>query len=233
MTGSISIQEMLRLIGSTLAATDYEPDIDCAVVDGELRCTVYAYPMVAELQYSLLASWGALDGPSVEMVEIEELVQFRLDSEARPEYPARSILSVKWADECYGPDGEVIPPPGLVADGEQIISAATVYGTASVRYLCERHTYTLTAPRRETAFEDNFGSVMVGVYDGGIVTLEVDMPPGIDAFNGDADATCGASWWGSASLNNDDDDPTPTASPASRTTIVNYCTQEVESDSYA
>lgn len=231
-TGAISIQEMLRIIGSTIVATDYEPDIDCAVSGGVLGCTVYAYPLVAGLDYRLLASWGSLSGPHVDMVEIEELVQFRLTDEASPEYPARAITSVAWADDCYGPDGEIIPQPTLTTDGEQVLSSTTVYGTAEIRYLCERHTYQLTAPRREVAYEDNFGSVLVGIYDGGIVSLDIELPPGIDAFEEDEDADCGSSWHGSL-IDDDDQQDVPEAQPASRTTRIDYCTQQTISDIYA
>jgi len=233
-TGIITKQEMIRMVSSSLIGSDYEPSIDCGVADGKLVCTVYAYPLVAGLIYQLYASWGDLEGPTVDMFETAELVQFRLTDEETPEYPPRKILSVSWADECCGPDGEFVPPPELTIDGESILSSATVYGTAVVRYLCERHTYALTAPRRETSFSDNFGSVLVGAYQGGLVRLNINMPPGIEAFNADADATCGASWGGSASLSNDDDNQDiPTASPASRTTVINYCAQQVESDTYA
>ena len=129
---------------------------------------------------------------------------------------------------CLDGSGEVIAPPALTADGPTIRSAAVVYGTAEVTYLYERHTYILTAPRRAEALDKNFSAVLVAAIPGFTpVVLVVEMPPGIEAFEADADAVCGASWGFEVEDDDDEDHDTPEATTANLITEVDYCTQQV------
>lgn len=230
-TGAITKGEMVRWLAAMVAGDDYQSRIDCGIAGDQLVCTLHAYPYRAGLEYRLLASWGTLSDRQVEMLDIEELVQFRLTTTERTDHPVRRILSVSWDDDCYGPAGEIVVPPPLTADGEEVACGSPVYGTARVRYLCERHSYVLNAPRREDAIAHHFSAVVVGVYDGGLAVLGVEPPPGIEAFEADPDAVCGRSWIFDGSVTFPDDEPI-TASPASRETVMDYCKQTVISDRY-
>lgn len=190
-TGKITKGEMIRWLSAVVSDTGYESRVDCGLAGDQLVSTIYAYPYETDLAYQLHTSWGQLSERIVEMLEIRELVQFRLTVEERTDYPVRRILGVDWDDECYGPDGEIVAAPTLAADRETISCAVPVYGTVEVRYLCERHTYILNAPRRETAIDNQWSAVVVGVYEGGLTYLVVEMPPGIETFAADPDAVCG------------------------------------------
>lgn len=229
--GAITKQALVRMLAARLSGDSMEVESDCGMVGDTLVCTVRAWPRQSGLLYRLYTSWGQLSERAVDMVDLTELVQFKLTTESGTEHPVREILSVVWDDDCYGPEGEVVTPPTLVADGEQVRCGSPVYGTARVRYLSERHTYTLSVPRRDDAIDNHFSAVVVGVYAGGINWLEIEMPPGIESFEDDPDAVCGGRWDG-GSIDNDDDDDEITPSGADRHTVVDYCTNTILSDTY-
>ena len=189
-TGAITKQQMVRWLAAMLDHRAAVNEADCGMSGGMMVCLVRAYPRRAGLNYRFLASWGELSERTVDLVELTELVQFRLDTEARTDHPVREILSADWAGDCWGLEGEVVAPPPLTAAGEAVTCSRPVYGTATVRYLCERHTYTLSVRRREDALDNHFSAVVVGVYAGGLNYLEIDMPPGIEQFEADQDAVC-------------------------------------------
>jgi hypothetical protein len=231
-TGSVTKQEMVRWIAAALTGDEYQSQIDCGMAGDALVCTLYAYPRVAGLNYRLLTSWGTLSGRAVEMLELSELVQFRLTTSESTRYPVRRILAVDWADECYGPGGEVVSAPELIADSEAVTCAEPVYGTAQVKYLCERHTVILNAPRREAARDNNYSAVVVGVYEGGLAHLVVEMPPSVEVFEADPDAVCGLNWTTQGTITSPDEEVPVQPSTASRETVIDYCTQKVISDTY-
>lgn len=230
-TGAITKQQMVRWLGAMLEHRAAVNEADCAMVGPDLVCLVRVYPRRAGLVYRFLASWGTLSERSVETVELRELVQFRLTDEARCDHPVREILSVDWAGDCWGPEGEVVAAPVLTAAGETVQCSRPVYGTAEVRYLCERHSYALTVPRRADAIDNHFSAVVVGVYAGGLNWLEIDMPPGIEQFEQDPDAVCMGSTGGRIGAPDEDDGP-PRGSGGDRHTVLDYCTKEVLSDNY-
>jgi hypothetical protein len=230
-TGQITKQEMVRWLAAAIGNEAYQSQIDCAMTGDNLACTLFVYPYLADLPYQLHTSWGTLSERSVAMLEISELVQFKLTTSETVKNPVRRILAVKWADECYGPEGEIVNPPELTANLETISCMAPVYGTATVKYLCERHAYVLNAPRRAAAIDNHFSAVVVGVYAGGLTYHVVEMPPGVETFVADPNAECGRQpgWGGSADWPEDGKYP-PLPRTANRLTIVDYCSQKVLSD---
>ena len=228
-TGKITKGEMLRWLSAAVSDTDYESNVDCGMSGDQLVSTIHAYPYEADLIYQMHASWGQLSERRVEMQEIRELVQFRLTTEERTDYPVRRILGVDWDDDCYGPEGEIVAPPTLSADRETISCGAPVYGTAEVRYLCERHVYALNAPRRETAIDNQWSAVVVGVYEGGITYLITEMPPGIEAFAADPDAICGRRS-GSGTVDWPEKEYPIIPGTGRKITEIDYCKQTVISE---
>jgi len=188
-----------------------------------IRC----YPLVEDLVYQFFTSHGTLSERFIEMVVEEEELSFTLTTEEVPEHPPREMLSVEWMDECYDSSGTVVDQPALTIDGKKVTIPSPVYGSAMVRYRTERHSYTLSSPRRDEAIDDHYSAAVWGVYDGGINWLQIEMPPGIETFEADAEAECG---WGSGSgtLIGPDDDPYPVADTThTRITDVDYCGQEI------
>lgn len=228
-TGKVTRQEMARLILSWLNNGDYEAKANCATDGKTLLCRLLVWPRVAGLVYEMLASWGSLSLPVIEMVEETELLQFHLTDAERPRHPVRQLLSVSWADECYDATGQTIVAPELSLRGHDLRANRKVYGTAEIRYLAERHSYLLNIPRREEAYDKHFEATVAGVYSGGLNWLQVQMPPGIEAFENDPDYRCGGSSSGHL-IEPEDDDSVPEPDGRDYEVIVDYCSQEVISD---
>lgn len=227
--GAVTRAELARMLKATLYGGQYENRTDCGVVDGSLACILYVYPRVLGLAYRFFTSHGRLGGCYSVLATEEELLNFRLTTRERPKYPPRRIVSASWMDDCYDANGATIPRPALAIEGEEIVSAEPVYGAVKVVYQTERHRYLLTCPRREGAVDNLFSAVVYGVYQGGLSWREIEMPPGIEAFEADANAECG--WGGTASLLDPEDNQGPIEdSPHNRTTKVSYCTQKILRD---
>lgn len=229
-TGVVTRAEMVRFVAAILYGGVYESRLECGLAGGAVVCAIRVYPRIPALAYQFSTSWGTLSERAVIEPEIEEIINFRLTDREEPSHPARSISSATWLAETYDSSGAVIPAPQLTIDGDSILAAVPVYGAVRVTYTTERHDYLLTAPRRDDAVDNHFSAVVYGVYDGGINWLEVEMPPGIEGFEADADADCG---WGSVdgAITTPDDEARPVLpSGADRLTVVDYCSQTVVSD---
>lgn len=229
LTGKVTRAEMVRYLAALLDGTEYRPLVDCGMVDGSVVCVVDVYPRRAGLVYQFHTSHGSLEGPTVSNEQVEESLSFRLDTEVTPQHPVRRIESVEWLSECYNAEGAIVDAPQLTIDGEVITIPSPVYGSVTVKYRTERHSYILTAPRRETAIDDAYSAVVYGVYAGGLNWLVIEMPPGIEAFEADAEADCG--WGSTASIKDDEEEPWPVEDGIhTRTTVVDYCSQTIISD---
>lgn len=231
-TGTITKAELVRYLAAMIDGTEYTSSTDCGFdAHGDVLCLVDVYPLMAGLVYQFHTSHGSLSGPVVEMVEATELLNFTLSNSERPNHPARSIRSVSWLDKCYDASGAVVSPPPLAIDGDTITIPSPVYGSVSCTYTTERHRYTLTAPRRTDAVDGFYEAVVYGLYDGGLNWLQIEMPPGITTFAEDADADCGLGGGTSTVTEEPDDDTTPVADDRhTRTTVVDYCSQTIISD---
>lgn len=228
-TGKVTKQEMVRLILSWLNNGDYEANANCATDGKTLLCRVLVWPRVAGLIYEMLASWGSLSRPVIEIVEETELLQFHLTDTETPRHPVRQMLSVTWADECYDLTGQSIAAPKLYLSGQDLRANKKVYGTAEIRYLAERHSYLLTIPRREEAYDKHFEATVAGIYPGGLNWLQMTMPPGIEAFEHDANYRCGGSSSGHI-IEPKNDDRVPEPDGRDYEARIDYCSQELISD---
>ena len=161
-------------------------------------------------------------------MHLTETINFSLEAAVTPEHPPLSISRAVWIDVVYDSEGNEIAPPQLAIVNGAITSPLPVYGAVEVDYTTERHSYTLTIPRRADAIDHFYTAAVFGWYAGGVDWLEMELPPGIETFDADPDAVCGRSDSGSV-IDPDDPDYTPPVS-ASRLTIVDYCTQEVLED---
>jgi len=225
--GKVTKGEMVRWVAAAIGGKDYQAKVDCGLAGDAVVCTIEAYPFFQDLAYRLVSSWGELSERSVELVEIrDEQVQFRLTDTAATEFPARAIRAVQWTAECLDVDGNVTAPPPLWADGETLRSGAVVYGTATVHYVCERHTSILNAPRRETALDNHWSAVVVAAIPGSMpARLLLELPPGIDALD-EPDAVCGRRGGGRSSVKRADGSmPPPEPDGADLITEVDYCDQ--------
>jgi hypothetical protein len=233
-TGVVTLAGMVGYLAALLYGEDYQDRIDCGLTGGEVVCAVFVYPRRAGLVYQFHASHGSLSERQIEEIEIEEGVNFSLSNRATPQYPPLAIALAEWLDAVYDVAGNLIPPPALTIHSGEIHSAVPCYGSVQVRYTTERHSYILTAPRRDDGqtIDNYYSAVVYGVYSGGINWLEIEMPPGIATFESDPDANCG---WGSVdgSISRPDDEEQPVQPrPKNRHTVIDYCSQETASDNF-
>jgi len=232
-TGVVTTSDMVRALRTMLYGDEYTNEMDCGMVGGAVQCLIDVYPRQRGLEYQLAASYGNLSGRSESDEVIEETINFSLTDTVIPSYPPLAISSAAWADLVYDADGNPIAAPQLTIEDGSITCPIKVHGSVNLRYTTERHRYTLTITRREDAIDAFYGAVVFGWYDGGLNWEEIELPPGIEIFEADAEAVCGYSGSGSATLIDNDDDPTDQPVTANRRSLVDYCSQEITEDSYA
>lgn len=225
-TGKITKQEVVRYLLSVIDERRYEIAVDCGMAGDELVVPVFVYPLINNLQYDLYSSYGELSERYSETLEItDELVQFRLSASESTKYPARSIKSLSWVLQCLDINGNEVDNPDLIIDGENLSTGVKVYGTAKVSYTCERHSYVLTAPRREEALDNNYSGVIVGIVQGyAPVVFELEMPPTVDSFINNTDHQCGRVDTGYIK-DSDKRQPIPDVPSRNLVTVIDYCSQ--------
>ena len=227
-TGKVTKQEVVKYLLSLIKGEDYDMLVDCGMAGDELVVAIYCYPLTEGLNYELYTSYGTLSERYSEIIEIdEELIQFRLSDSETSDYPARKIKNLEWVLQCLDANGDEIENPTLVTDGDAIsTNGIKVYGTAKISYTCERHSYILTAPRRESALDNNYSGVIVGIVTGySPVVVELDMPPTVASFINNSSYECGGYDTGFID-ENDKEEPIPEVPSRNLVTIVDYCSQK-------
>jgi hypothetical protein len=144
------------------------------------RYHVYAYPSRDDLQFIVGASYGTLSEPVTEDKEFTEFLQVNLETELTPKYPIHALLTCRWLGDVYGPEGDIVSPPGLAIDGKIIRVDAEVYGTVVVEYAVYRLSYGLDIVPRPGAIENRIQSWVYACWDGGNVKMEMKFPEGAD-----------------------------------------------------
>lgn len=207
----------------------YQPYYDCGVVDGRYQTIVYVYPLVAGLNYQAYLSYGELGERRVEMAEMQESVQVKLNTSFDIKYLVDEIISYEWQGDCYDRDLAVVPAPVLrvSSDRRSIMIGAEVYGTVNLKYRTERHTYSVAVTRREEAAENRYSSTCFCVYDGGPPEhLVLSPPPGAEEFDGD----CAEGGGGNRINPPPDPDPDWPDPHADRNTVYDWCDKHLISD---
>jgi len=234
-TGKVTTGAMVRALKTMLYGDIYQEEMDCGLVAGDVFCRINVYPRVRGLDYQFAASHGYLSAREEQEVIETETLDFSLATSVTPSHPPLEVLSAAWVDSVvYDAQGNRIAAPALTVDGENIVAETggqKIYGSAEISYRTERHAYTLTIPRRSEAVDNFYSAVVYGWYEGGVNWETMEMPPGIETFEDDADAICGYSV--SGTMTDDDDEPMEQPVTANRTSIVDYCTKLILEDSYA
>lgn len=169
--------------------------IDCGTTGNVVNAVVLAYPYEPDLNYALYATYGTLTGPSVEEKEKIETVLLKNQDNIEVKYPVMGIVSAEWIQDAYRKDGKQLEkispnPEILVGDDLKTIKAATkCYGSVKVTYQTMVHTYFLNIPKRESAEENKYSSVVYAIYTGKPVWLGIEPPPGAEESEGDCSKT--------------------------------------------
>lgn len=227
-TGKVTKQEVVKYLLSVIGGRDYEMSVDCGMAGDELVTIIYCYTTIPDVKYDIYTSYGELSERYVEQLVMEdELVQFRLSDRETTQFPAKLITKVSWVLQCLDKEGNEVDNPELTTDGQYIVSGSEVYGTAKVTYSYTRHSYILTAPRREEALDNNYSGVIVAVVPGyAPAVFELEMPPTARSFIGDSGFKCGGSFSGFV-REGDGEIPVPEAPSRDLVTVKDYCTQTV------
>jgi hypothetical protein len=175
--------------------------------DGHLDVDIQVRKSRADLPYTISASYGALTGPMMENDEISSSVTVEGESSVDLETEVSGTVQASWEGPVYDADNNsIVPVPKISVDGS-ILSfylgkeLVEVTGTLRLGYTEAYDLYILTIFPRDAGTYDAdddataYQSTVMAVYNGGIETLEVDLP--------DMTGNCGGS---NLIVDPDDDD---------------------------
>lgn len=226
--GSITISESIGIIADAIYSRKYQSKLKCGVEFDTVVCGVSIYPYIKGLEFEAYTSHGSLALEAVSVVEISENINFRLSNRASSEFPVIYYRSVEWNGQCFDAKGNVINNPNILIDERGAYTDIDIYGSAKLLYGTTKYRYLLSIPKRYTSIDNFWTSVVYGVYEGGETFKKVEMPPGIEVFNADPDATCGKTI---LSVKYPENKPNkPTDDGCDRKIIKDYCSQNVISD---
>lgn len=209
------------------------PAMYCGGLNGVFVGTVYAYPCEPHLSYQIKVSHGLVTARTIEIAIREEIIQCSLKLEHDTDYPVLSMLSKSWVGHCYDNEGNITGRPIVTEVDNKIVFDQAVYGSLRVRYQVLRHVYEVTVSKRLNSIENNYQSVAYGVWDGGVIWIDIEAPAGFEAFDGD----CGNGAWYDEDGNLiglsprgdvcvEDKTRIPTAVIADKNVTVDYCSGE-------
>lgn len=210
-----------------LALLDGEQPAEPVCVD-DCRTALYVYRRDLLLNYRLAVSHGKLGAPVREDdIYFTERLKFVMSDTMPFRYPCRDVVESRWlGDVVYDQDGGEVDPPGQTPSVDAMTLTQPVYGTLAVTYRIDRDRYDLELPAREAAIENRYSSVAYAVYTGGLQWLAVQPPPGAE----ESGQQCSGGWGASLSVIPPDDPGLPTAPNADAEIVIDYCSQEVISD---
>lgn len=228
--GKVTKQATVRFLLGVVSESAYSSLVECGMTGDSLIVPVHCYPLYKETEYQIYTSYGELSERYVETVDVDgELIQFRMSSAEKTDFPIRHLKSVEWVLDCLDSEGvELTSNPELSIDGRTLsTNGVPVYGTASISYTTERHYYILTVPRREEALDNNYSGLIVGIVTGyEPVVHELEMPPTVEAFDNNPYYKCGRVNTGFI-IDTDKQQPLPDVPSRDLITVVDYCKQEI------
>lgn len=233
--GKVSSLTIVRELAASFGVYT-PPSIDCGLGGGgEYVCDLYVYLFDRFLNYQLGITHGTITGFKVEEVEVEENIDFSLNSTATMNYTPVGGVTLEWVDEdVWGEGGSYASKPSLSANGDVITSGDPVYGSVLAKYKTFRHVRQIKIPPRMNAVDNIFASWAWARWDGGETKIELNPPPGASQ-NYQAGMLCdgtGSTYGGSVTIDpgGDGGDDPPKAIPSDKTIDIEYCTQEKQED---
>jgi len=225
-TGKVSKGAVVQYMRSLIYGED-RPSMDCGLnEDGDsFSCMVNAYPVSPVFAYNLHVAYGEVSEMVVVEYDFTETVNVKLESELKLSYPAQEIISAEFIGSGYDQAGTVTVLPALNVGSDSVTVSKPIYGAVSVVYKILVHSYAVTV-KRQPGNETAFPAVVYANYNGGVTWLEIEPPTGSE----ENFVSCGFGYSGTVT-GEGDETGLPIANPVHRTIKVNYCTQEIISDS--
>jgi len=238
--GYVSKAEAVKQIGNYLfGAGTFGSALDCGIEGQTITSVIYAYPYQKDLGYELFTSYGTLTGGTSTERNVQEITKrenlaINLDNEITLSYPAlNGIKNFQWVGDVYDEEGQIVNKNSITYtfnNIDKIKLNKKVYGSLKLFYGVLRHKCELQVTMREEAIENRFSAVVYAIYSDGLVFLEISPPPGVEESAGYTGYDCGGSP-GNIIPGDTPDVYGPKTAGADRYIEVNYCTQEVISDS--
>lgn len=236
--GRTSAAQGLMAIGA-MAFGGTLPLPNCGGLNG-FSAPVYVYPSRPDLNFIFAVSHGEIQPGSAATMIREEIIQCSLLDNIETQYPVTHMMSMQWLGNCFDENGSVIARPDVVQIGRVLSFSKKVYGSLRVRYSVFRKTFNVRIEAREDSIENNFECVAFARWNGGLEYKEIEAPSGYEATTGNCGNGLypnGDGTFGGSTGTGDACQPTgkqgsyPKAVRADRKTEIEYCSQEVQSDS--
>ncbi len=237
--GKTTTMQGIQNIAAALFGGDFA-ESNCGGEDGVVCSRLFVYPSRVTLSREISVSHGSIALLNSGMVQREELRQCQLQDSVVLQYPALGTVRLQWVGECYGEAGNIVTSPGYTVSNNTIFFDKKVYGSFHAVYRVFREEYSLDIPARDDSIENNFQSVAVARWSGGIAWKELDIPANFDLTDGD----CG----NGSSVSVDPEEETdedvediicpdgeekyrwPVSVTADRLLLVNYCKQSANTN---
>ncbi len=242
--GMVGRMDMAAALASFAFGTAM-PNVDCGFGDDlSLKCIIYAYPDVSGLNYKLRTSYGSIDGGIRERISETEGITLKGTSSANLKYKGTSVKSVSWYGDVFDYEGGVIgAKPAITIEENSLVVDRVVSGTIIVVYDVVRFKHMLRVFPRTGTDEKKYSSVVYGLYTGGISWVEISPPPNADSYSDASECGWNTIPGGDTEIEPPDDDgggsggtpdgfePPDDVGGEDRDIDVDYCSQEVISDS--
>ncbi len=202
-----------------------EPKAATCITD--VSIDLYVYRTNLSMAYGFYSSYGVLSAKTPQIdYSFTESIKFQMTDEEGLRLPNFGIIAYRWiADAVWDAEGSPTSAPAVTFTSRKAKTSGKVYGTLQVTYKVNRDKYTLDLPKREDTEENKYSSVAYATHKGGPTWKILTVPTNAE----NEDAMCKGGLGGSTTISPPDDD-IPVAPNIDAETIIDYCTNEVTSE---
>lgn len=227
--GQMTKMEFVRRIAIQLfgpeAGVATSPDMNCPIdASGCVVAEIHAYPSRIDLGYRLITSYGDLSGAYPQSLNVEDVLQFTIDTEQQVPYPIGAIVQAEWLT-CYDSHGTKIHGPAPTFFDRTVSVPYPVYGSLRLTYSTYRTNHLLSLSARPDAIEHFWSAWVIGLVEHSQpVMLQIDPPPTVEELAKMGVSTC-PDW--ELNMEWDEDGGPPTVDIGRKEQVYDYCTGEL------